>query len=385
MAMGEKGLFLSRLWKGIREGLFRRLVYVALPLVATGVLPFILDVRSHWYEVVLHMVWIWFVVASVLSVNGVLGIAGQVLLTRASLQGRPLKGFIQIMQVLVACVGVVVVVSILLGKSPLTLITGLGAFAAVLMLVFKDSILGFVAGVLLSENDMVHIGDWIEMPSNQVNGIVLDVSLTIVKVRNWDNTIVTVPPYSLISESFVNWRGMVHSGGRRITRGVTLMYDYIKPCTPEYLEKMKEFDTELADYITQKQLQEERGVVADTHNPEGLVDGSISTNVGLLRAYLSLYLRRHPAINTSLDLMIRTLPPTDNGLPIQLYCFSTNKVWPEYESIQAGIIEHVISVLPAFELHAYQNSSSRDNIINGLLEGGYGTDGIQDLPWGVIK
>ncbi len=383
--MGGKELFISRLWRVVRDGLFHRLIYVALPLMAAGLLPLALDSKNHWYETVLHGIWIWFVVSSVLTINEILRSAGQVLLAKASLHGRPLKGFVQVLQVLVVCIGAIIVVSILLGRSPLTLITGLGAFAAVLMLVFKDSILGFVAGVLLSENDMIHIGDWIEMPANHVNGIVLDVSLTIVKVRNWDNTIVTVPPYSLISGSFVNWRGMTHSGGRRITRSVTLMYDYIKPCTPEFLSRMKNFDSELADFIAHKQAQEERGMIADTHNPEGLVDGSISTNVGLLRAYLSLYLRRHPEINTSLELMVRTLPLTDSGLPIQIYCFSTNKVWAEYESIQAGIMEHVISVLPVFELYAYQSSSSRDNVINGLLEGGYDANSIHNLPWGIIK
>ncbi len=376
---------MRRVWIIFRKGFVRRLIYMAFPLVAIGLLSIILDTKSQWYNTILHIIWIWFVVSLVLSVNGMLGSAGQALLSKASLHGRPLKGFIQILQVLVACIGAIIVVSIIIGKSPLTLITGLGAFAAVLMLVFKDSILGFVAGVLLSENDMIHIGDWIEIPSNNVNGIVQDVSLTIVKVRNWDNTIVTVPPYSLISESFVNWRGMTESAGRRITRSITLMYDYIKPCTPEFLERIKRFDTDLSNFIAQKQLQEMKGEVVDTHNPEGLVDGSITTNVGLLRAYLSLYLRRHPAINTSLDLMIRSLPPTDNGLPIQLYCFSSNKIWAEYESIQAGIMEHVISVLPVFELHAYQSSSSRDNIINGLLEGGYDANNIHNIPWGVIK
>ena len=231
---------------------------------------------------------------------------------------------------------------------------------------------------------MIHLGDWIEMPANGVNGVVQDVSLTTVKVRNWDNTIVTIPPYTLITGSFVNWRGMSRSGGRRVTRGVTLMYDYIKPCTPAFLERMKRFDTDLAKFICSKQQQAMRGVKEDTHNSEGLVDGSIETNVGLLRAYMAIYLRRHPLVNVDLLLMVRTLSPTDSGLPLQLYFFSRNKVWPEYESIQAGIVEHLISVLPVFELHAFQNSSSRDNVINGLLEGGHKAEIIRDFPWGIV-
>ena len=377
--------FVARFWEAVNKGLFRRIVLVVLPLVVAEVLPLVLDTTRHWYVVLQHAVWIWFVLAVVMGVNGVLRAVGMLWLSKSALHDRPLKGLVQILQVLAGFVGVIVVVSIVIGKSPLTLITGLGAFAAVLMLIFKDSILGFVAGVLLAENDMIHIGDWIEMPSNHVNGVVQDVSLTIVKVRNWDNTIVTIPPYTLISESFINWRGMTRSEGRRMMCGVTLMYDYIKPCTPDFLEKMKSFDADLAEFIIRKQQQKVRGVEVDVHNPEGLVDGSIRTNAGLLRAYLNIYLRRHPLVNADLLLMVRTLPSTDNGLPLQLYCFSRNKSWPEYESVQASMMEHLLSVLPVFELHAYQNSSARDNVINGLLEGGYEAGKIHDLPWGIIQ
>lgn len=377
--------FVARFWEAVNKGLVRRIVLVVLPLVVAEVLPFVLDTTRRWYVVLQHAVWIWFVLAVVMGVNGVLRAVGMLWLSKSALHDRPLKGLVQILQVLAGFVGVIVVVSIVIGKSPLTLITGLGAFAAVLMLIFKDSILGFVAGVLLAENDMIHIGDWIEMPSNHVNGVVQDVSLTIVKVRNWDNTIVTIPPYTLISESFINWRGMTRSEGRRMMCGVTLMYDYIKPCTPDFLEKMKSFDADLAEFIIRKQQQKVRGVEVDVHNPEGLVDGSIRTNAGLLRAYLNIYLRRHPLVNADLLLMVRTLPSTDNGLPLQLYCFSRNKSWPEYESVQASMMEHLLSVLPVFELHAYQNSSARDNVINGLLEGGYEAGKIHDLPWGIIQ
>ncbi len=374
-----------RLWQTFKTEVLRRVLMVALPLAAGVALPWLAD-TGHWWAALLdHAVWIWLVVAVVVAVNGVLRSLGAVWLSKSTMHDRPLKGIVQIVQVLVAFVGGIVVVSILIGRSPMVLITGLGAFAAVLMLVFKDSILGFVAGVLLAENDMIHLGDWIEVPSSRVNGVVQDVSLTIVKVRNWDNTIVTVPPYALISGSFVNWRGMQHSGGRRITCGVTLMMDYIKPCTPAFLEQMKRFDADLAAFITAKQRQAARGEEADVHNPEGLVDGSIHTNAGLLRAYLALWLRRHPAVNTELLLMVRTLPATDNGLPLQLYCFSRNKMWPEYEAVQAGMMEHLLAVLPAFGLHAFQNASARDNVINGLLEGGYDISRIDNLPWGVVS
>ena len=219
-----------------------------------------------------------------------------------------------------------------------------------------------------SEDDMLRIGDWIEMPQNNINGTVIDISLDVVKVQNFDNTIVTVPPYSLVSGSFINWRGMSDSGGRRIMREYTLKLDYIKPCTPEFLEKMKAFDKELAQFITEKQKQAADGKVANTDNPEGLVNGTIDTNLGLFRAYMSMYLRRHPFVSKELLLMVRTLPPVANGLPVQIYCFSSNKNWPSYESIQAEIMEHFVSVLPAFELYPFQNADARDMILSSYIE-----------------
>lgn len=338
--------FLSSL---IEYNALRKMSAVIPPLIISALLPFVFDYRSTWYK--------------------------------EQLQNRPMKGFIQIFQVIFSCVAIIVIISILINKSPLNLITGLGAFAAVLMLIFKDTILGFVAGVLLSENDMVHIGDWIEMPQNNVNGVVMDITLNIVKVQNFDNTIVTIPPYSLVSGSFINWRGMTESGGRRIMREYALKLDYIQPCTPEFLEKMKKFDADLADFITEKQKQAAEGKVANTDNPAGLVNGTIDTNVGLLRAYMTLYLKRHPFISKDLLLMVRTLAPTENGLPVQIYCFSSNKNWPSYESIQAEIMEHFVSVLPEFGLYPFQNPTARDYVISGLIESGKDLSTVDGIPW----
>ena len=357
--------FLSSL---IEYNALRKMSAVIPPLIISALLPFAFDYRSTWFTVSEKITWIYFFIALLFSVNAVL-------------QNRPMKGFIQIFQVIFSCVAIIVIISILINKSPLNLITGLGAFAAVLMLIFKDTILGFVAGVLLSENDMVHIGDWIEMPQNNVNGVVMDITLNIVKVQNFDNTIVTIPPYSLVSGSFINWRGMTESGGRRIMREYALKLDYIQPCTPEFLEKMKKFDADLADFITEKQKQAAEGKVANTDNPAGLVNGTIDTNVGLLRAYMTLYLKRHPFISKDLLLMVRTLAPTENGLPVQIYCFSSNKNWPSYESIQAEIMEHFVSVLPEFGLYPFQNPTARDYVISGLIESGKDLSTVDGIPW----
>lgn len=370
--------FLSSL---IEYNALRKMSAVIPPLIISALLPFAFDYHSIWFTVTEKITWIYFFIALLFSVNAVLNSVGHVLMKKEQLQNRPMKGFIQIFQVIFSCIAIIVIISILINKSPLTLITGLGAFAAVLILIFKDTILGFVAGVLLSENDMIHIGDWIEMPQNNVNGIVMDISLNIVKIQNFDNTIVTIPPYSLVSGSFINWRGMSESGGRRIMREYALKIDYIQACTPEYLEKMKAFDADLAAFITEKQKQAAEGKVANTDNPAGLVNGTIDTNIGLFRAYMTLYLKRHPFISKDLLLMVRTLAPTENGLPIQIYCFSSNKNWPSYESIQAEIMEHFVAVLPEFGLYPYQNPTARDYIISALIEAGKDLSTIDGIPW----
>ena len=271
--------------------------------------------------------------------------------------------------------------SILTNKSPLYLIGGLGAFAAVLLLITKDSIMGFVGGFLLLENDMVRLGDWIEMHGTNINGIVTDISLTIVKVQNFDNTIVTIPPYSLINNSFTNWRGMTDSGGRRIARGYTVKVDNITPCDKALLDRVRGFDADLDDYITRKCEQKSKGQTANTANPEGLVNGTVDTNAGLFRAYAEIYLRKHPLIRKDMLILVRSLTPTDTGLPMQFYCFTSLTDWHDYESIQSEIMEHFASVMPLFGLYPFQTSGSRDTIISGLLEGSFPITHIEAMPY----
>ena len=355
----------------IEYNALRKISAIIPPLIIASLLPFAFDYHSTWFIVSEKITWIYFFIALLFSVNAILNSVGDVLMSKEQLQNKPMKGFIQIFQVIFSCIAIIIIISILINKSPLNLITGLGAFAAVLMLIFKDTILGF--------------GDWIEMPQNNVNGIVTDITLNIVKIQNFDNTTVTIPPYSLVSGSFINWRGMTESGGRRIMREYTLKLDYIKPCTSEFLEKMKGFDIELSQFITIKQKQATEDKIANTENPDGLVNGTIDTNVGLLRAYMTMYLRRHPFISKDLLFMVRTLAPTENGLPMQIYCFSINKNWPSYESIQAEIMEHFVSVLPEFELYPFQNPSARDYIISSLIEAEKDLSTINAIPWHSVQ
>lgn len=366
----------------LKYGVFRKLTSVIPPLIVIALLPFAFDTRSKWYSIGERVAWICFFVALTFSVNAILRTLGDALQERDKWRNRPMKGFIQIFQVIFSLFAAIIIISITIGKSPANLITGLGAFAAVLMLVFKDTILGFVAGVMITEDDMLRIGDWIEMPQNNINGTVTDISLDIVKVTNFDNTVVTIPPYSLVSGSFTNWRGMEESGGRRIMREYTLKLDSIRPCTPEFLERMKAFDPDLASFITAKQRQAAEGRTANTENPEGLPDGTIDTNLGVLRAYMYMYLMRHPSINRQLLTMVRTLAPTDSGLPLQIYCFSANKNWPSYESIQSEIMEHFVSVLPAFGLCPFQNADSHDAILGSIIESPRNDlPDIGSIPW----
>ena len=267
---------------------------------------------------------------------------------------RPLKGLLQTVQVILFFIGGIIIVSILIDKSPMVLLTGLGASAAVLMLVFKDSIMGFVSGIQLSANNMLRVGDWIQMPKYGADGTVIEVTLNTVKVRNWDNTITTIPPYALVSDSFQNWRGMQESGGRRIKRSIRIDMNSVKFCTPEMLAKYKKIQL-LKDYI-----EETEKVIEDYNKEHGidnsiLVNGRRQTNLGVFRAYLTNYLKSLPTVNQDLTCMVRQLQPTEQGIPLELYFFSAIKAWVPYEGVQADVFDHVLAIIPEFDLHVFQN------------------------------
>ena len=270
-----------------------------------------------------------------------------------------IKPIVQVVKLLVFFSGGVAIVALLLGKSPLVFFSGLGAFTAVLLLIFKDSILGLVAGIQLMTNDMVRVGDWIEMPKYGADGDVIDVSLTTVKVQNWDKTISTIPSYGLVSDSFRNWRGMDESGGRRIKRAVSIDVTSIKFCDAEMLERFKRirFISEYIDRKVEEIAEHNRDVKADEAQ---LINGRHLTNIGTFRAYLVAYLRNHPQIKQDLTSLVRQLAPTEHGLPIELYVFSADQRWMHYEAIQADIFDHMLAVLPLFDLRAFQSPTGTD-------------------------
>ncbi len=375
----------GELLKGMAAAnIFTRLTHVIPPLVILALLPFAFPRASEWLQWVEKFCWIYLLWVVIFSINVQISVIWRIYSQHTSLKNRTMRGLIQIIKGLLAGIWVILAVSILIERSPKTLITGLGAFAAVLMLVFKDSILGFVAGVQLTQNDMVRNGDWIMMPGGMVNGVVIDVALNTVKVRNFDNTIVTIPPYSLVSGVVQNWRGMTDSGGRRIMRSLTIDLNTVQFCTPELLDELSKIVL-LHDFIEKKRAQQQHGVEENTENREGLVNGTIETNLGLFRAYMAIYLQHHSMLNGDLLLMVRTLDPTDNGLPLQLYCFSKNKRWESYESIQAEIIEHYAAIMPRFGLYPFQNPSGRDYINSALLTAGHNPNDLWGIPWGTIQ
>ena len=279
---------------------------------------------------------IYIIMSLLLALNGVLLMILDVYTEKATAKNRPMKGFIQVLRVLLFFVGGIIMIAILVNKSPASLFAGLGASAAILMLVFKDTILGFVAGIQLSANDMVRLGDWITLPSGNANGVVQEITLNTVKIQNFDNTISTVPPYSLVSNPFQNWRGMVESGGRRVMKNITLDLTTLKFCTPEMLDNFRKEIPLLADY-----------------QPE---EGVIPTNSQVYRVYIERYLCSLPVVNQDLDLIISQKEATEYGVPIQVYFFSRNKIWKEYERIQSDIFDHLLAMVPKFELKVYQYS-----------------------------
>lgn len=329
------------------------LIYVAIPIA------FPEHVDSALLDFFRRLCMIYILAVFLRFVSALFTAFYQVYSAQEQYKDKPLKGLLQTAQVILFFIGGIVIISILIKQSPVVLLTGLGASAAVLMLVFKDSIMGFVSGIQLSANNMLKVGDWITMSKYGADGTVIEVTLNTVKVRNFDNTITTIPPYLLISDSFQNWQGMQESGGRRVKRSINIDMTSVRFCTPEMLEKYRKIQL-LKDYIdeTEKTL--------DTYNKEHGIDNSVlvngrrQTNLGVFRAYLTNYLKNLPAVNQDMTCMVRQLQPTETGIPLELYFFSANKVWVAYEGIQADVFDHVLAIIPEFGLRVFQSPSGAD-------------------------
>lgn len=340
----------------LKSGIFSRLSYLAPALVGEWLGSGIL-VRPGAAAVRLRVVLDVYVVVIVLLVlDALLDSVVELYNQRSATRRVPLKGFTQGAKLVSFLLGAVLITSLLLGQTPVYLLSGLGALTAVLLLVFKDALLGLVAGVQISVNRMVQIGDWIEMSKYGADGDVIDVGLTTVKVQNWDKTITTVPTYALISDPVKNWRGMQESGGRRIKRAIHLDVESFRFVDDILLERLMRF-RRLRPYLEQKQRDIAQWNQTHAEDMSVVVNGRRMTNVGCFRAYA---LRAHPQVHQGMTLLVRQLQPTDKGLPLEIYAFTADTRWAEYESVQADIFDHLLTVVPQFELRVFQLPSGHD-------------------------
>ena len=309
------------------------------PIMFYLLLPFVFNNLPQVLDILLKGCLIYLVFTTLMLVNSFLNSLYEISNEHETLRNRPLKGIYQMINLVAIGIGIILIISILIDQNAATILAGLGASAAVLMLIFKDSILGLVAGVQLSANDMLRPGDWITMPKYGADGDVLEVSLTTVKVRNFDKTITTIPPYALVSDSFQNWRGMRETGGRRIKRSI-----FIDMTTVHFCSEKEKIMFASRGWIDEAQAKPETQVV----------------NLYVFRNYLQNYLREHPRTHKELMIMVRQMQPTSEGLPLEIYCFSNTTVWLEYEQIQGEIFDHILAVIPEFGLRIFQRPSGND-------------------------
>ena len=343
----------------MQRNVFDRLSHLAPALVfyagAPIAFPDLVDLQQGIRRVVVA----YMVVIVAVMVDGVLNAIVDIYTTFEVSRTRPIKSYVQVGKIFVYLVTAILVLATLLNRSPWGFLSGLGALTAIILLVFKDTILGFVASIQLASHDMVRPGDWIEMPKFGADGDVIDISLTTVKVQNWDKTVSTIPTYSLVSETFKNWRGMSESGGRRIKRALHIDMNTIRFCDEQMLERYGRVRL-LRDYISQKRKE-----LAEHNQKVGAEDDEVInvrrlTNVGTFRAYIVFYLKAHYKIHQNMTFLVRHLAPTANGLPIEIYVFSNDQAWANYEAIQADIFDHILAVVPEFGLRVFQNPTGAD-------------------------
>jgi len=302
-----------------------------------------------------------------LSISAILRAIDEIYAGLSAYRSRPIKGYLQLVKLVVGVVTAVIIVATLFDKSPLIFLSGLGAMTAVLMLVFKDTILSLVASVQLTGNDMIRVGDWVEIPKYGADGDVVDIALHTVKVQNWDKTITTIPTHKLIEDSFKNWRGMSLAGGRRIKRSIFIDMNTIRFLEPDDVENFEKYAL-LQGYVEEKRQE------IESYNASGqdrAINANIRrlTNVGTFRAYIYRYLKNHPQIHKNLTLLVRQLDPTPQGLPIEIYCFTTTTEWNAYEDIQSDLMDHLFALAPDFGLRIFQNPSGQDIRTLGKLAG----------------
>ena len=322
----------------LSDEVMKNVCHLIPPIVVYALIPFAFPNEPNFLSLILKICTIYITVVVMKLICAFLTSLYTISSEHEKLKNHSMKGFYQMLKLIVICIGTIIIISELIGKDPIAILTGLGAGTAILMLVFQDTIKGLVAGIQLTANDMVRPGDWISMPKYGADGDVMEVSLTTVKVRNWDKTITTVPPYALVNDSFQNWRGMFDIGGRRVKRSIHIDMNTVRFCTEE----------ELAHFKQQPWM-------------EGFEEtGKEEVNLYLFRHYLDYYLRHHPKVNQDMIMLVSQLQPTEHGMPIELYFFSANTAWVKYEALQAEVFDHVLAVVHRFGLKVFQSPTGLD-------------------------
>lgn len=338
---------------------FKRVIHVIPAIILRALVEPSFEAISSINIFVISLVDIYIIIMLTLATTAVVR-AGNVIYERKHKStGKSLKTYSQVLQIFIIAIAVILIISVTFSEKPGQLIGGLGAFTAILMLVFRDPILGFVGGIQLSANNMLIIGDWISMPSNNADGTVEEITLTAVKVQNWDKTITTIPTYDLVQNSFKNWRAMEQGGGRRIMKDILINTQSIKFIDKDLYSRLEKIQL-LKDYLSKKEKEIEEHNNKNKVDVSSMVNGRRQTNIGAFRAYLTEYLKNNPNVNQDLILMTRQLPMTDKGLPIQIYAFSKIKSWVEYEQVQADIMDHIFAIVGEFDLVVFQDPSGND-------------------------
>lgn len=343
----------------LEKKVFSRLSHIAPAIVIYYAVAIAFYEYPDFINVLQKATYIYLLMAIVLVLDSFINAMHTIYTTLPISENRPIKGYLQVVKILIYFVAILMIISIIFNVVMGKLFTGLGAIAAILLLIFKDTILGFVASIQMAAHNMVKPGDWIEMPSRKADGTVIDITLNTIKVQNFDKTIITIPTYAMVSESFQNWKGMEESGGRRIKRALKIDMKSVTFCTPEMLEKFKKIHF-LKDYIEQKEKELVEYNTKYNIDNSIVVNGRRLTNLGTFRKYVEAYLKNHPKIHNEMTFLVRHLEPDDKGIPIQIYVFSNDQRWANYESIQADIFDHLLAVIPEFGLQVFQSPSGDD-------------------------
>lgn len=370
----------------LKDRFFTQVCRIIPAIIFLVLIQFTLISHVQLADWLTRLTWIYIIILLSIAIGTLVNVIWDFFDSRENKKKLPLRGIASLIKGIVWIVATIIIVALLVNKSPATLLAGVGAFAAVLMLVFKDSIMGVVAGVQLSENDSLHEGDWIA--AGNANGVVEEVTLTQVKIQNWDKTVTTLPPYSLVSNGFKNYRNMEESNTRLVQRSYMIDSDSVVETDDAMLDELSKIPL-LTDWIAKKRAQEAAGKVENVLNSEGLVDGTIETNLGVFRAYLQLYLLKNPHV-AKMDgdgftyTFVTTLPQTTSGIPLQLYFFTSTSAWIAYEGIMASIYEHIAVMMRKFKLYTFEYPTGRDVLIDGVLGQGKTPGDILGLPEGLI-